>query len=410
MIHSLSILEKAILFSIFFPYIGLMQGADVQPTFILFSGMLFLLLINKVSRSSLLLLLVMIISGFLVLFMGINLTPSKLILVYIVSLLTPFFIYNFVINNKIVINLNFLYFILFIYLFIGVVQLFYPEFLTFLVTRDNADQLIASGRGSKSLTGEPSQFGRVIMLINVLFLFQKIVINKNVNLKKYLYFSVVLLILNVFLSRSFYAFALHFLIVFLFSYYVSKKYLVVFSFLSVFSLLLLYMYIDPSSRFYIILDALATNPDFIFSQGAIRRVLNVPISIYASYQYGAFGAGFSGSNLLVSSMPFFGYDIPFAIFGRNLGGLIEYYLRLGILSLPLFSVYFLLLLKSCSVKSFYKGKKNSIGYFFAFCVFILTFLDGSPSDPMKWYLLIYICLYREKDQSINVIKGIRKAP
>lgn len=398
--QKISALEKIILFSIFFPYIGLMPGADVQPTFILFSGVLFLLLINKVSSTSLFLLLVMVISGFLVLFMDINIPPSKLILVYIVSLLTPFFIYNFVINNKIVINLNLLYFALFIYLFVGVVQLFYPEFLTFLVTRDNTDQLIASGRGSKSLTGEPSQFGRVLILINVLFLFQKIVINKHVSLKKYLYFSVALLILNVILSRSFYAFAIHFFIVFLFSYYVSKKYLVVFSCISVISLLLLYIYMDPSSRFYIILDALATNPDFIFSQGAIRRVLNVPISIYASYQYGAFGAGFSGSNLLVSSLPFFSYDIPFTILGRNLGGVIEFYLRIGILSLPLFFVYFLLLLKCCSIKSFYKDKKNSIGYFFALSVFILTFLDGSPSDPMKWYILIYICLYRPN----NIIK------
>ena len=393
MSQQISALEKVILFSIFFPYIGLMQGADVQPTFIVFSGLLCLLLINKVSRTSIFLLLVMIIFGFLVLFMDSNITPSKLFLVYIVSLLTPFFIYNFLINNKIIISLSFIYFILLIYLFVGTVQLFYPDFLSFLVTRDNTEQLIESGRGSKSLTGEPSQFGRVLILINVLFLFEKIVVKKSVDFKKYLYFSVVLLILNIILSRSFYAFAIHFFIIFIFSYFVAKKYLFLFSLLSIQGIILLYIYIDPSSRFFIIMDALATNPDFIFNQGAIRRVLNVPISIYASYQYGGFGAGFSGSNLLVSSLPFFGYDIPFALLGRNLGGVIEYYLRIGILSIPLYFAYFFLILRCCSIKALYKGRKSSIGHFFAVCAFILTFLDGSPSDPMKWYFFIYLCVH-----------------
>lgn len=387
------ILDCLLLFSIFFPYLGILQGADVQPTFILLASIFFILIIKKTSLSAVIFLIMMLLLGLLVFLSEFDNAPSKLILVYVVSLLTPFFIFTFLSNGKSVVSLKFVYAALFIYISTGVIQLFYPEFLSFLITRDNTEQLLASGRGVKSLTGEPSQFGRVLVLLNIVYLFERIIVLKSVDLKSCLRFSFFLIVVNVILTRSFYAFSIHLMLVMFFSYYVSKRYLLFFVIVSILGLTFTYNFIDQSSRFYIILNAISTNPDFIFSQGAIRRVLNVPISIYASYQYGLLGAGFSGSNLLISSLPFFGYEIPFAILGRNLGGFVEFYLRIGILSLPFFTVYFYYIYKCCFLKIGHHPKLISIGCFFAFSVLFLTLFDGSPSDPMKWYVFIYICMF-----------------
>ena len=99
---------------------------------------------------------------------------------------------------------------LFLYVFISVLQIFDPTFGSIFVSRDAMQTLeyAEGGRGSRSLTGEPSQFGEIIIILYILLLHslqkkrQNGEINKSILSKKYTLYSILLLLSLTILCRS----------------------------------------------------------------------------------------------------------------------------------------------------------------------------------------------------------------
>ena len=159
------LLKKILILFIFFPYIGFVPGVDIQPFYILTSIFLILLYSHKlkIPKNDL---FVIVLSSCFIIFrvLFFNHTTISLIPIFklCVSLLTPITIFILIKNKIIVANYKFIQISLFVVVGIGIIQLIFPDFLTFLVSRseESIERLISSGRGVRSLFSEPSSFGK----------------------------------------------------------------------------------------------------------------------------------------------------------------------------------------------------------------------------------------------------------
>lgn len=136
--------------SIFFPWVGFINGIDNQPTFILaatFFSVFYLRnqvkfeYIKDLLTSTLILIFACIIKP--------EWVSLKFFVTYLFIIFNIFFIRVYFLNKKIKINYSFVLRIYIVYFTIGFIQLFIPDFMSFFVSRssDDIELLIESGRG-----------------------------------------------------------------------------------------------------------------------------------------------------------------------------------------------------------------------------------------------------------------------
>lgn len=385
--------DYLLLLPIFFPWVGFFSGADVQPVFFVIA-LSFIFLLRKLSLVSV---VFVFIFGFLILARLVaSGSDFELLSAFSlgVMLLTPFLIFNFLKNGFLELDLRFLNSVLFVYLFVAFVQVFYPDFLSSFVQRDNVEMLVSTDRGVRSLTPEPSSFGRVLLVINILYVYFFCVSFERKSYFNILTLSGFLLFLNVVLGSSFYAAFWHFVFIVLFVFFVSYRAFLVA--IGVVPLLFLgvYFFADQSSRFFSVLSMVLFDTHLVLAQGAFARVMNVPISIISSAHFGWFGSGL-GVEPVQLSIELLGERYFFMAGDRSLGGFVEFYLRFGLLSLPFMLLYFYMLAKISFIRS-YDGYR--IGYLFAISVFLVTFIDNSPANPLGWFVLIFFYFSSFKGQ------------
>lgn len=385
---------------LFFPFVGVIPGIDVQPLFFLYGSSLltFLSLFKiKVPRKALITLITLFTLFFLRFFFELEHLNFRYISTYLISISTPFLIYTFIINDFLVINKRVVFYVLAIYLSIGAIQLYEPDFLAWLVSRsvDQVQTLVRSGRGVRSLASEPSNFGKLITGLNILLIFFFLRDGKKSSIQNSINVSFLLVFLNAILAQSAYSVGFHLIFIFIYMLCLRKaKYLFWYGgFLGILFIgyeILLY---GLESRLIKIFSALFNNPEFLMQQGAFKRLMNVPISIKNISFYGFLGAGNNPSTYYSSIYVIIG-EYKYLASNRNLGGFIEYFLKFGLFSTPFYMVYTVILYRISRVKTFINNRKYNIGIFLSLALFIYSFQDGSPVNPITWFMILYIYHYR----------------
>jgi len=390
-----------LLYTIFFQAVGIFPNSDTQPNFIILSCFS-LIFYNKSLTFSYVNLLAFIGCYFclvLAFLLQAEYLTLKYILTYTVSLLSFLLIFVLVKNERLNLSSEFLLTVTAIYAFVGFVQFFIPDFFSFLVTRsvDAAFSFAESGRGVRSLTGEPAHLGKVFTILNVLFLFSMWsggTFRSRPN--QLILVSILFIFVNLVISRSFYSVVVHGLIFLVFICLVNKRlfiYLSVVSFFTFGLILSLVNNVYGDIRFVRILDLLLNNPSLLLEQGAARRVFNIPLSINNLTYFDWYGAGSNPKSFIAELQTPVG-PLYYPGFNRAYGGLVEFLLKFGFFSIPIFWIYFLLLFRISRIRGSIKGKNVAIGLFFAISIFILTVQDGAMAKPLPMFLLAYIYVNR----------------
>jgi hypothetical protein len=380
--------------SIFFPFVGIVPGIDIQPNFLLICLFSYIVLIllsfrTKIGLNSIsIFLLCILLYTFRILFDSSD-VELKYLLSYWVALFTPFLMWNLIFHKHLDTSRLFIYFVILSYTLIAILQIFIgKDFLGFLVTRPNEQfiSLTSSYRGYRSLCPEPSKFGKIIIYLNILIfiltIYPKCTKKNFITLNLLTFF---LFLINIFLSQSFYSVCFHTIVLIIFFYYINKKRLLSII-LCIILFFILFYEILPDSRFSIILKALLDiDFKYIVSQGAFARLTNVFQSLYGGLHTLPFGFGGSDHQVVFISEIY-----SFAIGKRNLGGLVEHFLRFGIISIPFFIFLFLGFKRITKLQSVGNFHKIHIGFPLGLSLFILMLQDGSVADPLPWFIFFLL--------------------
>lgn len=391
-----------------FPYVGGVNGIDVQPNFILIAPII-LILLGKKFRFSLFSINVYLYSMLMLLshmFLTSNTFDVSYLITYVVTFTTIFFAYN-ICNSGFLIHNHWVYISVFIYLLVGTVQLFDPDFLSRLVSRsaEQIDMLVESGRGVRSLTGEPSHFAKLLIFFNILIVYN-ILFSAKKDTRKILYFksfsiSVTLLLLSLLLAGSAYMLAIHMLVIalllFAYSYVIFMLYIAC---AMVFIIMIPTLGLLDETRLAYIIDTSFNSPELLLEQGAFSRLTNIILSINSSLEYGLLGAGSQNSlgTTTIFIWPFGEYT--YVISNRYFGGVIELFLKFGLLSIPIIATYIYLVAKLLII-----DKDIRLRIFFAISILILTVQDGTLVNPLPWLIFFYILknINTKKDSRLNTV-------
>lgn len=388
--------------TIFFPYIGFLQGIDIQPFFIFVLFFFLLFNFKNIKCDSYFIIFFFSYSVielfFIISYPEISYVINRLFFVCVL-IIVYLFVYNFYNYFK----LKHIIWFGFIYISVGFIQLYDPYFATDLVSRsvDNIDNLISSGRGVRSLTGEPSHFGKIIIILNlcyIVFYFKNncLLINKK-EIYNITFFTTSLLTINLLLSQSAYMLLIHLFLILLFIFSFNKKAV------SYFLILLLIIAISQFSNFSLfdggrlsfLFDLVISEPQLLMEQGAFKRLLNIPISIHSLQNYGVFGAGGSKEVFDAKIWTPLGY-YNYISASKSFGGVVELVLIHGLFSLFFLFNYFYWLFRISKIKLILNGNKVNFGFFIAFGVFILSFQDGSINNPIIWFMVFYFYIFSKK--------------
>lgn len=382
------------LITLFFPSVGPFTDIDTQPIFIVLSCSSCALIMAKVNFENKIIILffastAMLLMKFLT---ESELLTLKYVATYSVSLLTFLTIYLIVYNKMIVLNVKFVIFVTLVYSVVGIVQFFVPDFLSFLVSRsvDAAFSFAESGRGVRSLTGEPAVLGKIFTMLNVIVVYLIFKDSKKYSLLHVYLATVIFFALNLTISRSAYSVGIHFFLILVLLSIVNFRMFIILILCSLFGftlLLSLAKYFE-GLRLAVVFSMLLENPQELLKQGAMRRVMNIPISINNLNYFGILGAGNSPEEYYARVITPFGL-LDYIAFNRNIGGFIEYVLKFGIFSIPIMAILITFLVRTLSIKMLFNNRSYNIGFFLALAVLCLTYQDSTPAFPLSWFFVLY---------------------
>lgn len=375
---------------ILFPFVGFFPGVDVQPFAFLFCFLVVIANFKKIT----------IHYSFLFLFLYMLIIVLVYTLFYVEMLFfikeiffaLSFFVIGILVKSKIImLKGKHLKYCFIIYSLVGCVQLVSPEFLTFLVSRSEEQVMMAvdSGRGVRSLTGEPSHLGKIYVVLNFLLIYayaRKCQHNNDFNTHFYKVFglSIIFFLLNLILARSAYMLVIHLMMLSGFVLLFRARFFFIFLFVAMAPIVFYLNISEDSSRISFLLNIALNNPELLMQQGAFRRLVNIPIIFNNLAFFGPLGAGASDMVFQTSlSTPLGEYF--YLARSSNLGGGFEYLLKYGLFAIPAFAyiAYRLLLL--------FKIYSNKALAFFLFsCLSVILFQDGSISNPLTLYLFYFV--------------------
>jgi hypothetical protein len=211
--------------------------------------------------------------------------------------------------------------------------------------------------------------------------------------------SVAFFILNVILARSFYSMTMHLLVLGSILFFYNKYFLV--KGVCVLAAIVWIVYkLDMSAMGIRIIDIayiLAYNPEAILQQGAMKRVMNISLSLNSLELFGIFGAGNNPATYYTSISTPIG-TLYYVVGNRGFGGVVEFIMKFGVLSTPFIAVYCYFLYSISTRVVSHGPKKYRLGMLFSILLFIISFQDGSPAKPLVVFVVMYIFVklrYRE---------------
>ena len=395
-----SLITIPLALTVLFPEIGVVPFSDVQPNFFIISFLLIPFLANKLRVSMNFILYAMLCM--ICLWLSFVVHQKNIDFLYIskysISLLSIILCYILCSNKFLVISNRLILLSIIIYFLVALIQFKIPDFLTFLVSRSATQttlDLLSSGRGMLSLTGEPSHFGKTITVLNILYVFNVINEEKTkVNRLYLLIMSMVLFAMNCALSQSFYACFFHFVvlngIIFILNPRLSLVFLATMA-LSLASVIGFFHIYFPGYRIFIVAHNLFNSPELLFTQGAFVRVLNVPLTFINLSYFGFLGAG-NSSFILSKSADLTIETLNFTVSNRLFGGFAEYALKMGILSIPLLAVYTYMMANIARLNFTALGFHRSVGMVFMAMLLLLSLQDGSLANPLMIFAIVHVFL------------------
>ncbi|MDH3379443.1 MAG: hypothetical protein OEQ39_21150 [Gammaproteobacteria bacterium] len=277
-------------------------------------------------------------------------------------------------------------FIAFVYVCVAMFQVIVDEQIASELVYRGYQELETSGRGVRSLASEPAVFGNLLLLLSGFFML--IAARERWSAKGFLVLQAVLLGATIFLSQSVYAISVHFIVFLAATSVVSWRLCLVILLAAVWAVVGFLVTIEAEGvRALFILQALIEDPILLYEQGAILRVMNVPVSVYGGVLHGVFGAGFGSGQIVAGSIPALpGYPIPFEIGDRLVGGSVELFLRLGIGAVPLLFFYLFQIIRIGKMRVQIDARRLWIGFPLALVIFLTSFTYSSIANPMVWLL------------------------
>lgn len=295
-----------------------------------------------------------------------------------------FFIFlAIVLNNDLFskhISSNFVLSIIFIYLIVGFIQLFIPEFLAGLVARgtDSLEILSSTNRGVRSLCAEPSQFARLITSLSVLYALCAKIEDKKI--EKVTLTLVCIFLGSLFLSKALYSITMHILVLASFIFLtknlkIKYKLLTSVVFLSFSALIFLFL---QEYRISTLAFSIIENPSVVFNHGAISKLLNVYLSIT-----GGLSGIFSFLNNSSGYITFASYD--FYLQNKFHGGYVDLIYKFGIAGLIYIVIFFFQLFKKIN-NSIY----SDFRFFIIFYFLLIPFSYGPLLNPFPLIIISMI--------------------
>lgn len=371
---------RILLILLLFPYVGFVQGVDIQPL----AGVVAILLavfklVIKRRAPRILGVFMFTIASVLV---------STLFSMYLqgfphssfVSMLFHLLMIcsMFILKDELMplLTLRFIWLVVSIYTFVGMLQIFIDESIFSGAIYRGYQSLSDTGRGVRSLASEPSTLGYTLALLNALVLLRA----KQDKRSKVFLVSLLFLLVNAFICRSAWALFIHITPIWLFLLLKWKKLF----FVSIGIAPLLVAFIANSTdevRLFYLFNALQENPELLMAEGAMKKVLNVPISLLLGATNGMLGMSYLGNikelNIIVPG----GYLFVEKFGNKNMGGVLEFWIQLGLLSIPL--LYFLgSTIKRCLSLSY------SLMPILILC--FTFFIYNSIGHPLPWIIIIIL--------------------
>ena len=371
---------RILLILLLFPYVGFVQGVDIQP---LAGVAAILLAVFKlvVKRKTPRILGVFMFTIVSVLF-------STLISIYLQGIPHSSFVSMlfhllmicslFILKEEIIplLTLRFVWLVVSIYTCVGVLQIFIDESILSSAVYRGYQSLADTGRGVRSLASEPSTLGYTLALLNALMLLRA----KQDKRSKVFLVSLLFLFVNAFISRSAWAIFIHIMPIWLFLFFKWKKFFLMSIGIAPLLVALIANSTDEVRLFYLF-NALLKNPELLMAEGAMKKVLNVPISLLLGATNGMLGMSYLGNLKELNIMLPGGYFFVERFGNKNMGGVLEFWIQLGLFSTPI--LYFLVLtIKRCLSLSY------SLMPILILC--FTFFIYNSIGHPLPWIIIIII--------------------
>lgn len=386
----------------FFPYVGIFSGVDMQPigllTMITILALTIICRPIRVQPTHLYLLIVTVVVAvarltyqFLVGEMSADASISLLAFAQTMFHLTTILVAYLIVGSGVFVPTSkFIGLVALVYISIAVFQVLIDEQIGSELVYRGYQELEETGRGVRSLASEPSVFGNLILILSGFGML--IAARDGWPAKWFLISQVVFLASTVLLAQSSYAIAVQFVVFLASTLVISLRLFLVLCLLTMWVIIGFLVGIEAEGiRALFILQSLVQNPILLYEQGAILRVMNVPVSLYGGVLHGVFGAGFGSGNSVSGSIPALpGYPIPFEVGDRNVGGLVELFLRLGIGAVPLLSLYLQQILRISRVAVRLGADQIRLGVPLAFVIFLTSFTYSSIGNPMVWLLFFSV--------------------
>lgn len=389
----------------YFQFVGPFPGTDLQPIFFLLAAVAIIAFMSR-ARLPTGMVIVLLISSILII-ARILLFDSQIDVrysaTYLFSLLAILFFWCLFSFTRIGLSENFIFFVFIVYAGVGVVQFLYPDFMSWAVHRSELAALsyVETGRGVRSLTGEPAALGKVFSTLNVLYVLTLLL--SDAPKRKYRIFvgSILFFLATLLISRSAYAIGIHFSLLSLLVFVLDKRIFYTFFLFSIIilvfiaSFLVTYFESIQEIRAVSLFIALLNEPQVLLNQGAMRRVMNIPISINNLTLFGWVGSGNSSDVFKSSIWTPFG-TLYYEAGARAIGGFVEFLLRFGLFSIPIMLLYFYMAFRVSMVKVVFNGRTVRIGIYFFAAILLLSFQDSSPALPMSLFMVVSLYCFRRE--------------
>lgn len=371
---------RILLILLLFPYVGFVQGVDIQPL----AGVVAILLavfklVMKRKAPRILGVFMFTIASVLVstlismFLQGIPHSSFVSMLFHLLMICSLFILKEELIP---LLTLRFVCLVFSIYTVVGLLQIFIDESIFSGAIYRGYQSLADTGRGVRSLASEPSTLGYTLALLNALVLLRA----KQDKRSKVFMVSLLFLLVNAFISRSAWALFIHIMPIWLFLLLKWKKFFFASIGIAPFLLAFIANSTDEVRLFYLF-NALLENPELLMAEGAMKKVLNVPISLLLGASNGMLGMSYLGNikelNIIVPG----GYLFVEKFGNKNMGGVLEFWIQLGLFSIPM--LYFLgLTIKRCLSESY------SLMPVLILC--FTFFIYNSIGHPLPWIIIIIL--------------------
>lgn len=399
---------------VLFPFVGNYSGSDTQPFSVIYISAVFFLTVfqARISKAA----LCFFIVSLALIFSSTLVHISEISLSFFLSQVSIgiifFGLFYLVSNRLLIIEPSIVIFAYFIYISVGVVQFYDPNFMSNAVSRppEKVFDLVSSGRGVRSLAPEPAQLGATLINLNLLYALSRFAHPSEFSKARLFLVTLVMFLATVLVSQSAYVVIIYTMMIFFLALLMGKGVITSLIFILPLAVLASWGLLESREdlRIVVVFKALFDDPSWIVNQGAFARVVNIPLQALASVEFGAFGSGNSSEAVPVNLViPFFELEVERFVGNRVLGGLFEIYLRMGVLGLPILGFVLILILV---------GIKRSIPYdvvgAWVGLSLMLTFVQyGSLSNPIGWLILVLFWersnLYVSR-QSIQGVARFRK--